>query len=122
MHKDRTNVMYKNSRLFLFFTDSSATFKEIDAKLTFVECLVCMPFLVFSMTSHVQKMQLITSLVKLFIVKAKQRKPWRLNIVVALPFAGTLTPDLDLPKAVLTHTHQLAANSDCQAQSFLSAG
>lgn len=111
MHKDGTNVMYKNSWLFLLFTDSSATFKETDAKLTFVERLVCMPFLVFSMTSHVQKMQLSTSLVKLFIVEAKQRKPWRLNIDVALPFAGTLTPDLDLfiaPSQSCADTHSSA--------------
>lgn len=96
MHKDRTNVMYKKSLLFPLFTDNSATLKETDAKLTFVGSLGCMPFLIFSVTSHVQKMQLSTSLVKLFIVDAKQRKPWRLNIDVALPFTGTFPPGLDV--------------------------
>lgn len=85
--------------------------KEADAKLTFVGSLGCMPCLIFSMTSHVPKMQLSTSLVKLFIVESKQRKPRSLNIDVALPSAGTLTPDLDMsiaPSQSWADTHSSA--------------
>lgn len=103
----RNHGYFPYSLIVLPLKEADAT----DAKLTFVESLGCMPFLIFSMTSHVPKMQLSTSLVKLFIVEAKQRKPWRLNIDVTLPSKGTLALDLDMfiaPSQSWADTHSSA--------------